>query len=183
MSQADHDPVNHPSHYTQGGVECIEAIEAALGPQGFIAFLRGQVIKYNWRLGKKDLPVQDAKKALWYGELLVSKLQEDVEEPHDRRQDDAPALCVQSGKKQSVCGCTYCGANKVNKNEVHAVPTTQGEALTEKKAQNHDNSNRNSNTFAADVARFYSCPRTGDSKRTCGCAICTQRRAPYRSQP
>ena len=38
------DPVNHPAHYTQGSVECIDAIESALGPDGFVAFLRGQVI-------------------------------------------------------------------------------------------------------------------------------------------
>ena len=34
-----HDPVNKPSHYTQGEIECIDAIEAALGPEGFQGFL------------------------------------------------------------------------------------------------------------------------------------------------
>lgn len=70
----DHDPVHRPSHYTSGKVECIDAIEAALGPEGFIAFLRGQVIKYNWRLGKKDAPAQEAGKAKWYMDLLERKL-------------------------------------------------------------------------------------------------------------
>lgn len=54
------DPVNHPSYYTAGKVECIDAIEAALGRDGFIAFLRGQVIEYNWRCGLKDDAAQDA---------------------------------------------------------------------------------------------------------------------------
>lgn len=77
---SDHDPVHQPSHYTSGKVECIDAIEAALGPEGFIAFLRGQVIKYNWRLGKKDAPAQEAGKAKWYMDLLERKLKV-AEEP------------------------------------------------------------------------------------------------------
>jgi hypothetical protein len=63
------DPVNHPSHYT-GAIECIDAIESALGREQFIGFLRGQVIKYQWRLGKKDNAAQDAAKAKWYAERL-----------------------------------------------------------------------------------------------------------------
>lgn len=66
--------VHHPAHYTSGKVECIDAIEAALGRDGFIAFLRGQVIKYNWRLGLKDAPAQDAAKAVWYADKLVEVL-------------------------------------------------------------------------------------------------------------
>ena len=40
------DQVNHPSHYTQGPIECIDAIASALGHEAFVQFLRGQVIKY-----------------------------------------------------------------------------------------------------------------------------------------
>lgn len=68
------DAVNHPTHYNQGGIECIDAIEAALGPDGFVAFLRGQVIKYQWRLGLKDAAAQDAAKADWYSRKLVETL-------------------------------------------------------------------------------------------------------------
>jgi hypothetical protein len=78
-SLRDHDPVHNPSHYTSGSVECIDAIESALGPEGFIAFLRGQVIRYNWLLGKKDDPVQDAGKAKWYLDLLVERLKSRIE--------------------------------------------------------------------------------------------------------
>ena len=66
--------VEHPPHYNQGAVECIDAIEAALGPEGFVAFLRGQVIKYQWRLGRKDPAAQDAAKANWYGARLQRAL-------------------------------------------------------------------------------------------------------------
>ncbi len=68
------DQVNHPAHYTQGGIECIDAIESALGPDQFIGFLRGQVIKYQWRLGRKDASAQEAAKANWYGKRLEEYL-------------------------------------------------------------------------------------------------------------
>lgn len=70
------DPVNHPSHYTQGKVECIDAIEAALGREQFIGFLRGQVFKYTWRCGLKDAAAQDHAKAMWYGARLARVLAE-----------------------------------------------------------------------------------------------------------
>jgi hypothetical protein len=72
------DAVDHPKHYNQGSIECIDAIEAALGRDGFIAFLRGQVIKYQWRLGLKDASAQDAAKANWYGQRLIVVLQADI---------------------------------------------------------------------------------------------------------
>jgi hypothetical protein len=63
--------VNSPSHYNQGDVECIDAIRAALGAEGFKHFCQGQVIKYTWRLGLKESGTKDAKKAQWYGAWLV----------------------------------------------------------------------------------------------------------------
>lgn len=69
------DFVNSPPHYTFGKVECIDAIEAALGPEGFIAFLRGQVLKYTWRLNHKWDAAQDAEKAMWYLAKLCAALQ------------------------------------------------------------------------------------------------------------
>jgi hypothetical protein len=69
-------PVDHPPYYTQGKVECIDAIEAALGPQQFIGFLRGQVLRYTWRMGGKDAALREAAKANWYGRLLEAKLKE-----------------------------------------------------------------------------------------------------------
>ena len=68
------DPVNHPSHYTQGSIECIDTIASALGHDAFIQFLRGQVIKYMWRLGRKGDARQDAEKGTWYASRLVAEL-------------------------------------------------------------------------------------------------------------
>lgn len=71
------DLVNHPPHYDgENGIECIDAIRAALGREKFIGFLQGQVLKYNWRLGKKGEAVVDAQKAQWYQNKLVEVLNE-----------------------------------------------------------------------------------------------------------
>lgn len=69
-----HDAVSHPAHYTQGAIECIDAIEAALGRDGFVAFLRGQCIKYAWRCGHKGAAATDAGKLAWYSARLVAVL-------------------------------------------------------------------------------------------------------------
>jgi hypothetical protein len=59
------DPVNHPPHYTQGEIECIDAIRAALGREGFVAYCRGNAIKYLWRCEHKG-GMEDWRKADWY---------------------------------------------------------------------------------------------------------------------
>lgn len=64
-SGAAADMVNHPPHY-QGKVECIDAIEAALGPTGFVAYCRGNALKYTFRAGRKGPAQQDMAKAAWY---------------------------------------------------------------------------------------------------------------------
>lgn len=72
--QATADPIN-PSHYRQGEVECIDAIRAALGRDGFIAYCRGNVQKYTWRLGLKDDPLQEARKAKWYLDRMIAEME------------------------------------------------------------------------------------------------------------
>lgn len=65
--------VNHPSHYNQGGIECIDAMEAAVsGLTGAEALLTGQVIKYLWRWKHKN-GIEDLQKAKWYLERLIEK--------------------------------------------------------------------------------------------------------------
>ena len=67
--------VEHPTHYTHGDIECIDAIRAALGADGFVAFLRGQVIRYQWRIGHKHNAAEDAAKARWYAARLEQELE------------------------------------------------------------------------------------------------------------
>lgn len=68
------DQVNHPPHYTQGKVECIDALEAiGIAPD----FCHGNAIKYLWRMGmKRGVSVlEDARKAQWYVNRLVKILE------------------------------------------------------------------------------------------------------------
>lgn len=66
------DMVNHPSHYTQGGIECIDAIEAALTPEEFRGFCKGNALKYVWREKHKSGD-QDLNKAVWYLQRAQNK--------------------------------------------------------------------------------------------------------------
>lgn len=70
----DADPVENPAHYTAGAIECIDAIEAALGRGAFIGYLRGQVLKYTWRIGLNGDAAEDAGKARWYAARLEALL-------------------------------------------------------------------------------------------------------------
>lgn len=65
------DKVNHPSHYTQGKVECIDAIEAAtVHKNGLDAVCTANIIKYIWRCEHKN-GLEDLKKARWYLEKMI----------------------------------------------------------------------------------------------------------------
>lgn len=69
---SDSDIVNHPKHYTQGKIECIDAIEAAVSElSGLDAVCTANVIKYVWRWKHKN-GSQDLRKAQWYLEKLIN---------------------------------------------------------------------------------------------------------------
>lgn len=68
------DEVNHPDHYTQGNVECIEAIHAALGNDGFADYCIGNVIKYAWRWRRKG-GVNDLRKARTYLDYAIAEME------------------------------------------------------------------------------------------------------------
>lgn len=75
------DNVNHPSHYTQGGIECIDAIKAAtVGLTGIEAVCTGTAVKYMWRWKFKN-GAEDIRKAMWY----LEKLLEEVESENSNR--------------------------------------------------------------------------------------------------
>jgi len=59
------DPVNSPEHYRQGDIECIDAIQAALTPEEFRGYIKGNVLKYTWRERLKG-GEESLKKAQWY---------------------------------------------------------------------------------------------------------------------
>jgi hypothetical protein len=69
------DAVNSPPHYTAGGIEAIDAIEAALSDEGFRGALKANVLKYLWRYEKKADPISDLRKARWYLDRLIQKVE------------------------------------------------------------------------------------------------------------
>ena len=70
------DPVNHPAHYTRGGIECIDAITAAVcGLPGTEAWLVGQIIKYIWRYKWKN-GLEDLSKARFYLDRLIDTIKQ-----------------------------------------------------------------------------------------------------------
>ena len=64
------DQVNHPEHYNQGSIECIDALESMYTPEEFAGFLRCNIVKYFWRANHKGTPEQDIAKADWYSNRL-----------------------------------------------------------------------------------------------------------------
>jgi hypothetical protein len=67
------DQIN-PDHYKQGGIECIDAIEAALTPEEFRGYCKGNIIKYTWRERMKGEAIS-LSKAQWYLRRLLGKLE------------------------------------------------------------------------------------------------------------
>jgi hypothetical protein len=62
----------NPSHYKQGKIECIDAIESAtINKKGADAYCTGNIIKYLWRCEEKG-GVEDMQKALWYLQKMIS---------------------------------------------------------------------------------------------------------------
>ena len=72
MMTKDNDPVNYPSHYNNGKVEAIEAIEASMSAKEFRGYLKGAILKYIWRYTYKDRALEDLLKARWYLDKLIS---------------------------------------------------------------------------------------------------------------
>jgi hypothetical protein len=70
----EHDPVNHPEHYTShpSGIECIQITE-------HFNFNLGNAIKYLWRSGHKDSVIQDLEKARWYIDREIMRLTKEEE--------------------------------------------------------------------------------------------------------
>lgn len=64
------DPIS-PSHYREhpSGVECIQVTE-------HMTFCVGNAVKYLWRAGKKGPAVEDLRKAVWYLEREIRRLEE-----------------------------------------------------------------------------------------------------------
>lgn len=75
-AEALDDPVEHPKHYTDGGIEVIDYIEA----KG-LGYHLGNAVKYISRAGRKDpaKTIEDLEKAVWYIQRKIKLLKEGKE--------------------------------------------------------------------------------------------------------
>lgn len=64
------DPINHPDHYNQTGIEVIDIID-----QNHLGFCLGNVIKYILRSDHKNDYITDLKKARWYLDHHIASLE------------------------------------------------------------------------------------------------------------
>jgi hypothetical protein len=71
-----HDPVDHPRHYNShparcvcgAGIECIQIVE-------HMTFNLGNAVKYLWRHDSKGNPLEDLRKAIWYVQREITRLE------------------------------------------------------------------------------------------------------------
>lgn len=64
------DPVDHPAHYTFGAIEVIDAIE-----DWNLGFHEGNVVRYVARARHKGRELEDLRKARWYLDRRISRLE------------------------------------------------------------------------------------------------------------
>ena len=69
-NEAQADLINHPPHYQIGGIETIDIIEAMLSPEEYKGYLKGNIIKYRERAGRKGDAESDHAKARWHYERI-----------------------------------------------------------------------------------------------------------------
>ena len=75
--EQQHNPVSKPSHYNVAdGIECITYIKQVLGNEGFVAYCRGNQIKYQHRAMYKGNPIEDLEKAHQYNAWAIETLKE-----------------------------------------------------------------------------------------------------------
>lgn len=98
------DPINHPEHYCQGGIECFDVIKAALGPEGAMAFCMGNAIKYLFRHLHKGSPGQDVRKARWYIDSWIK-----LDEENTPFEEPDPEEVVARMRAAGVLGNCLCG--------------------------------------------------------------------------
>jgi hypothetical protein len=73
------DPVNSPSHYKAGGIECVDLLRALHGEEAFKIHCHLTMVSYLFRLGKKGDPEEDMRKAMRYGHYYLGEDKSNVD--------------------------------------------------------------------------------------------------------
>lgn len=132
------DPVNHPSHYTDGKIEVIDFIEDKK-----LNFHLANAVKYISRAGKKDpsKEIEDLKKAQWYLTRYIHKkeAEEKLKAGGDIDGDEYLSVDLQKdkfAKKEKDMTVYICNYLFVNKDDtVYEFPEKVFD--TEEKAKNY----------------------------------------------
>lgn len=74
--------VDHPSHYNQGSIECIDAMVAAFGTEKTALWCKINAFKYLWRSDYKN-GMEDLKKASWYINKAINLIEESEGKSND----------------------------------------------------------------------------------------------------
>ena len=68
-----HDPVARPDYYNKGGIQCIDAVEAAVcNLTGIEAHATASALQYLWRWREKN-GAEDLEKAKWFLDFLLDR--------------------------------------------------------------------------------------------------------------
>ena len=67
----DKKTIDRPPHYTQGEVECIDAMVSAFGGEAVRDYCRLNAFKYVWRAKEKDSVESNTRKAIWFLRMSV----------------------------------------------------------------------------------------------------------------
>jgi uncharacterized protein DUF3310 len=80
--------INHPAHYTFSAIEPIDVIEA-----WELGFHLGNAVKYIARAGRKGDRLEDLKKARWYLDREIGRMDDEVEVIEEEVESE-PLLCL-----------------------------------------------------------------------------------------
>lgn len=71
------DNVNHPAHYTAGGIEYVDAMKACVsGLNEMEAACTSHALKYLWRWKHKN-GAEDIRKCIWWLERLLKEVEDE----------------------------------------------------------------------------------------------------------
>lgn len=100
------DNVNHPKHYKECSIECIDAMRVVLGDEGIFNYCMGCAFKYIWRWkfknGREDLDkarwyVRQSRKYIDYIDGTGTELDHWMEELLEKAEDDCRLLGDETG--------------------------------------------------------------------------------------
>lgn len=99
--------VEHPSHYNQGGIECIDAMISAFGKEEVMDWCRLNAFKYLWRSEEKN-GIEDWKKCQWYVNKMIELRESGPVDNIDKDLENCYPDCVHWSDDEDEWCKTHC---------------------------------------------------------------------------